>query len=477
MIARIARKEMTEMLRDGRFRWTAIMIGTLLVGALTTGASQYLRTGAERDNARRAARDSWLTQAPKNAHAAAHYGLYAFKPVMPLSLVDEGVDRYVGVFAWLEAHKQNDFKYRPAQDATVIERFGTWTAAAVLQILIPLIIVLAAFPAFVGEREQGTLRQLLATGVGARDLVLGKAAGVSLALATFVVPAAIVGALALVVTAPPALWTDTWLRVAFLALVYVLYFAGFLAVSLAVSLRARSTRFALIVLLAFWVANAFVAPRAAVDLARRARPAPSALAFNLAMERDLVGSGDGASAKALEDSVLKAHGMRSLDSLPFNFAGLSLQRGEEHGYGVFDERYGELATTFAAQDRLTQRLGIIAPLLATRALSMGLAGTDYEQHHDFAEAAESYRRALVKAMNDAVLGYRRSDGTLVTTSDSAVWASVPPFRYEAMPLGVVMGGYRWALGALVLWFAASLMLAVLMGRRVSPLTLAEGRAA
>src|SRR5688500_13195730 len=172
MIARIARKEMTEMLRDGRFRWTAVVIGILLVGALTTGVNQYRRTAAERDAAARGARAHWLTQAPKNAHSAAHYGVYAFKPAMPLSFVDQGVDRYVGVFAWLEAHKQNDFKYRPAQDATALERFGAWTAASVLQLLVPLLIIMLAFPAVAGEREQGTLRQLLSLGLRPRELIL-----------------------------------------------------------------------------------------------------------------------------------------------------------------------------------------------------------------------------------------------------------------------------------------------------------------
>jgi ABC-2 type transport system permease protein len=274
-------------------------------------------------------------------------------------------------------------------------------------------------------------------------------------------------------------WGDTWLRVVILALVYAMYFAGFLAVSLVVSARARSARLALVVLLAFWATNAFVAPRAAVDLARWVHPLPSALAFNLAMERDLAGTGDGASATALEDSVLRARGVRSLDSLPFNFAGLSLQRGEEHGYRVFDKRYGELAATFGAQERLSQRLGLLAPLLATRALSMGLAGTDYEQHHDFAEAAESYRRGLVRTMNDAVLGYRRSGDAFAMSSDSTVWARVPPFVYEAAPLGIVVRRYAWAFGTLALWLAGSLALAVAVttGRGLTPVALAEGHRA
>ena len=100
------------------------------------------------------------------------------------SLVDTGIDPYVGVAAWLEAHKQNEFKYRPAQDRTAVQRFGELTAAEVLQVLLPLFIVLMTFSAFSGEREQGTLRQLLSLGVRPRELLAGKALGVAAALGT-----------------------------------------------------------------------------------------------------------------------------------------------------------------------------------------------------------------------------------------------------------------------------------------------------
>ena len=71
----------------------------------------------------------WLGQTKKNPHSAAHYGVYAFKPKSPLAIVDTGIDPYMGVAVWLEAHKQNEFKYRPAQDRTAVGRFGEMTAA------------------------------------------------------------------------------------------------------------------------------------------------------------------------------------------------------------------------------------------------------------------------------------------------------------------------------------------------------------
>ncbi|MFN9311957.1 ABC transporter permease, partial [Gemmatimonas sp.] len=193
MIAHIARKERTEMWRDGRFRVAAVALLLLLAVALLTGLTTSRGTARDHDAAQEAMRGFWVNQGAKNPHSAAHYGLWVFKPSLPLSFVDHGVDAYTGVTTWLEAHKQNEFTRRPAMDRPNVARFGEWTAAAVLQLLVPLLIVMLAFPAFAGERETGTLRQLAAIGVPMRTLMLGKAAGIASALAVVLVPATLLG--------------------------------------------------------------------------------------------------------------------------------------------------------------------------------------------------------------------------------------------------------------------------------------------
>ena len=183
MIARIARKEWLDLARDGRFRTTAAIVMVLLVAALAAGWRHHSEVRRQHDSAARATRTQWLNQGSKNPHSAAHYGVYAFKPRTQLSMVDSGVDPYLGVAAWLEAHKQNEFKYRPAQDRTALQRFGEMTAAEVLQLLVPLLIVLLTFGAFAAERESGTLRQLASLGVPLQRLAAGKALGIGAALA------------------------------------------------------------------------------------------------------------------------------------------------------------------------------------------------------------------------------------------------------------------------------------------------------
>ena len=341
MIKHIARKEFTDVVRDGRFRWCAALVGALLLVSLGHGWVQARRSQAELAAAQAVARDHWESQGEKNPHSAAHYGIYAFKPRLALSFVDEGVDPYTGTSVWLEAHRQNDFFLRPAQDATAAQRIGALTAAQVLQHLVPLLIILLTFGALAGEREQGTLRQILATGVGRSDLAVGKALGVAGALALLLVPAAVAGAAAIVVSSPgPA--ASALARGAVLSGIYLAYFAVFVGLSLAVSARVRSARNALVVLLAVWVVNGLVAPRAAVDLSKWIHPTPSALEFARTLQDEMAAGVEGIERPdraALTGRLLAEHGV---EHLPVNEVGVYLQESEEFGNRIFDRNYGAL---------------------------------------------------------------------------------------------------------------------------------------
>ncbi|MCR6646053.1 MAG: ABC transporter permease [Terricaulis sp.] len=67
----------------------------------------------------------------------------------------------------------------------------------ILQVLMPLVIIFLGFSAFSGERERGTLRQLLSIGVPRGQLLWGKALGIGAAVALVVVPCMVLGAVAI----------------------------------------------------------------------------------------------------------------------------------------------------------------------------------------------------------------------------------------------------------------------------------------
>lgn len=470
MIARIARKEFTEMLRDGRYTWAAVIVFALLLASFVMGWRHYRNVNAQHELAQAETREQWVRQPAKNPHSAAHYGVYAFKPKLLPAFLDRGVDDYTGVAVWLEAHKQNEFKYRPAQDATAVQRFGELTAATAMQLLIPLLIILLSFGAFAAEREQGTLRQLLSLGVRKTDLAFGKAFGISGALGVLLVPATVIGVVALTFTAEGGAFAASLPRMLLMTLGYLLYFGVFVSLSLAVSARASSSRLALVTLLAFWIVNGLIAPRAMADVARRVHPTPSAFEFAQAVEHDLKNGVDGHNpadrrAEELEQRVMKQYGVAKIEDLPVSFAGISLQQGEEDGNVVYDKHYETLWSQFEQQNKLKQLAGVIAPMLAIRSVSMGLAGTDFAQHRDFAEKAENYRRTFVKMMNDDMTVHAVKADFDYQASPS-LWQTVPDFEYSAPGVGWVLGNHAISVMVLALWFAATMIIMFIATKRL-----------
>jgi ABC-2 type transport system permease protein len=466
MVRRIARKELIETIRDGRFRVLAVMVLALSAASLAAGLKQYVDVQRQHVEAQQASRGQWLNQPAKNPHSAAHYGMYAFKPKSRLSLVDTGIDPYVGVAAWLEAHKQNEFRYRPAQDRTAIQRFGELTAAEGFLVVLPLFIVLVSFTAFAGEREQGTLRQLLSLGVTRRALVTGKALGIGAALALVVVPVTAVGLLVLASTSDFAGLRSDLSRAALLAAAYLLYFATFVAISLGVSAWARSSRAALVLLLAFWFVNSLIVTRAMSDLAAWLYPTPSAVEFQTAMDKDLSNQEEmRIRLERRRQELMREYNAPSMDAVPINFSGISLQEGEDHGNEVFDRHYGGLFERYQSQNRALQWAGAVAPMLPIRSISMALAGTDFAHHRDFVQAAEEYRRNIQRVMNADIA--RNARPGIAYTAGLDLWSQVPPFAYDMPGVGWVLARNWSSVLLLLAWLGASIWFATAATRRLA----------
>ena len=198
----IAVKDATEIWRDGRFRWAAGLLFLLILAAVAGGVHNQSQIARQHADAQRAERDVWLDKGDMNPHAAAHYGAFVFKPVQPLSAIDPGLDPFVGVFVFLEAHKQQLARHRPIEDATPTRRLGQLTPASAALVLLPLLVVTLTFSSFAAERESGTLRPLMAMGVSRTSLLAGKAIGAVLPLAAVIVPATVIGIGARVLECP-----------------------------------------------------------------------------------------------------------------------------------------------------------------------------------------------------------------------------------------------------------------------------------
>jgi len=465
LVTTIARHEWIASLRDGRLRASMLVMFALLAVAVLSGWHYQRALEAERITAAATEQARWLSQGSRNAHSAAHYGIYAFRPASALTSIDQGIDPFVGISVWLEAHHMDQFMHRPAQDGVALTRLGELTAALVLQVLMPLVIIMLTFGAFASEREQGTLRLLLSQGVPARALAAGKFLGVSATLSMLVVPAIALAAMAIMLCSP-AQAAANGSRLLLLGLVYTLYLAGWVFLALAVSACAQA-RLALVILLGAWVLGCVALPRAAGDLVEWVYPVPAAAEFVEAMDRDLDERNASNRAIARRERILREHGVSRVEDLPIDWRGINLQEEEERNYPIFDAHYGALFDRYRLQSAGLQLAGLVAPLLSVQSLSEALTGTDIEHHRSFVFAAEAQRRVMQKLLN-AEVTLRDREGQPDSLSGHELWSRVPPFRYEHPPLGQVLRHY-WPAGiALALWVLLTSAAASVAIRRMQP---------
>jgi ABC-2 type transport system permease protein len=476
MIITIARKEFTEIVRDGRFKWTAALMVLLLITAMMTGYQKYSSAVRIQQAAQAGSNQQWLDQGDKNPHSAAHYGNYAFKPAGSLSYFDNGISNYTGSAVFMEAHKQNFAIGRPASDQSAIARFGDLSGANILQLLLPLLIIFLGFTAFSGERESGTLRQVMSLGVTNRQLLWGKALGVGSAVMIVVIPCVIAGAMALSMAGSTDHAESMTTRIVALSIAYLLYAGVFLFLTLAVSALTKHARTSLMVLVGFWAFTGFLMPKAASEISKFTEPTPAFGKWMADMRAHQIRGFDGVPPFVkfgkYTREIFKKYGVDNVADLPMYFVAVRLQKLEEYDYPVFDQHYGMIRDAYAEQRQVQDQFGLLAPTLPLRSISMAISGTDLIQHVTFMEDAETYRRNMVVKMNDylskaAVNLNATSSSSNYMRADEEVFAIVPPFEFEPPKLETILAEHRSNFILLVLWLAAAIGLSVVAVNRMS----------
>jgi ABC-2 type transport system permease protein len=442
----VMQRELRVALRDRRAPW--LLAAVLAIGAAgaLAGLAQAERWERETIDAQRGDAQVWTSQGARNPHSAAHFGRYAFKPSPPLAHFDPGLTDFLGRGIWIEAHYQNVAALRPAEDFGALGRMGRLSAAWVLQLGLPILVVLAGFGLYSHERESGRLRLQLASGASTRALFAGKAAALTLVTAALWLPFAIV----LLATA------GDLARASIAVTAYALYALVFVGLVLAVSAASRDSRTALVALLAIWLAAVFLVPRLASAAAEWTAPSPDPQAFWRDVREGLASGLDGHSSSdqrraELLERTLAEHGVTREEDLPINFAGVALQASEEHANTVYDRYYGDLWATYARQETMRLAFGVVSPLLALELVSQRAAGTDWRHHRHFVDEAEQYRRELQRFLNGDLARHGRPGRPY--QADPSLWAQAPDWSYRAPALGAI--GVPWAaLALLAVWAAA-----------------------
>lgn len=478
-VGTVARHEW-RLLRRSRLAAVALILLIILaaIAALTSmahrDANADIRTRFQAN-----ADASFDGQPARHPHRVVHYGHFVFRPLAPLAAFDPGVDGFTGNMIYLEGHRQNSANFGDVRQSSLLARFGQLTPAFVLQLLAPLVLIFIGFGIVARDREAGTLRQSLALGASARQLLIGKLLALGGIAAIMLVP----GLVALI-----------WLTAgegapitAALGLLggYSVYLALWALIVLAASAIAPNARTALLSLLGVWAVTAILIPRAVPALVLTTEPIATRLETDVAIQEDLRRMGDSHDPDdphftALKAATLARYGVERVADLPFNYRGYLAMEGERMTSQLFDDYADRQFAQQRAQSGMVGWASVLSPTIAIQRLSMATSGTDLEGHRRFLQQAEAYRYTIVQqlnrlqmealnfaddsARNDDLEAARR---VRINTSN---WQEIPDFQYvaasprekllSAAPSAAVLVGWLFAAFALFGWAARRLQASV-----------------
>lgn len=467
----LLRKEIRAIVRDGRLTVLAIALLLILIGSLYASNARQQNLAREKTRIEQITRQQWDTQGKQHPHRGAHFGHYVFQPDAALSVINPGIADHVGQALWLEPHRRNFMRFRPAVDAPPHARLGLPTPAFMLTSVLPLLIIGFAFNAITQERETGTLRMLQGAGLSPARLVAGKLLAQLGILGIWLTLLLAATWLFFLKTVPDS---DEVLRTLSLGLGYFVYCLTFCALALAASALFRHGRTALLALIMVWALFALVVPRLGSSVANASAALPSAEHFWTKIQQDIENGLPGddrldEQVRRFEAGQLRTHGVSRLEDLPVGINAARRMFKDAYSDKVHTHHFAVLARQYDAQQRTLRYMALLSPSLAMQAFSETLAGTDMAHQRHFENAAETYRRYV-----NATLDGWDADNTRGVTShdaryaDDRLWRSIKHFDYQRPPAAFAWKAALPDFLVLIAWGVFSTVLLMSVAKRVKP---------
>jgi hypothetical protein len=339
----------------------------------------------------------------------------AIRPPEPLSVFDQGFDSRLGTGVAIHLFAIPDEATGRQRGNEFLGALPAVDLTTVVSVVLGLLALLLTCDAVNGEREDGTLRAVLAHGVSRRTVLAGKLAGNLLAICLPLGASLLVSLSIYQLQVGTPLTPDQWLRVAGLAVSYLLYLVLALLLGLLISTSVRGSSRALSLSVLLWFLFTIVIPEAAW-----------AVAGDLVSTEGVKRSTERSVADLTADYERRLARERRRVYLRVAVSGhtaLSFASGEHHAvryrqgsapyydaladYHRFEAATGSryAAQAFALRQRYEERLrqgerlgaalAAVSPAFLLGRLSESFAGTSIAEHDRFLAACRRYRSDLL----------------------------------------------------------------------------------
>ncbi len=407
------------------------------------------------------ARQSWEANPDKHPHRMAHFGTFTFRINAALGIFDYGLESYTGNTVFLEAHRQNSVNFSEATFSTGMLRFGELNLSLLLQLVLPLILFFLGFSSVAKDRQNGTLKMLFSQGASWKEILFGKSIGLFAISMLHFIPVFLVVIIALLIFGQQAANDFLWLRLILIGCGYLAFLFIISSLTIVVSASTGTAKNALLRLLGIWLLLVVLLPKSAQAMGNYWFPTPSKLAFQSAIEKEVIKKGDSHNPNDphynnLKDSVLSVHNVKKVTDLLFNYSGFVMREGEKITSNLYRKHNEKLVTIYKRQNNVTQFSSFINPFIAIKQLSMTMSGTDFSSYIDFQNQTDNYRYELAQTMNELQMEYispKKESGSEGKNHvvDHEHWSAFKDFSHQPMTLSKSIKEAFLALISIILW--------------------------
>lgn len=447
-------KEFQLAYRDRIMVTMAIIIYTLFTVSSLLTIFQYRADQQKRQLSKSMFRHQWEAQ-HTNPHDAAHFGTYLFKPLNMLSAFDPGLNDYFGTTYRVEAHIQHEVDESSAENNDAQMRFGSFTLALILQLLVPLLILFASSSALTAEKESGTFKMLMAQGASMARLTWSKVLSYYLFSVLLVLPV-FVFLFFILLSAPSG--NQLLARFFITLLGYLLFYLIVVLSGVLISSLSGHSGTAMMAVLSLWLFCGILMPKIAAGMAAQRYPLISRAEFNDKVRNGYLKglNGEGTlqeRGEAYVNYLSKKYPADPADPAgrqAVNIDGLVLQYHEDYQNKVFDHYYAQLEKTFDRQQSYLRYSGLWNPFMSLKRLSMAMSGTDFDHHLRFFIRAKNYRNALIRQLNLQLANHPMKPNERYV-AEPGFFKKLKDFPDELPPVLKVLSGQGMALISICCW--------------------------
>ncbi len=387
MLTALIRKELMVHVLSLRFHLAAALVVVLLGGAAVLQRQEQQRRTADYAASEEVRQAELSRRSGLEAPLFQMFSWYEQEIMArpsPLTFVAEGHERDLPNLVAVHAFRVDgpDTRQRSNPMAVPFDALD-WTL--IVGVVLSFAAIVLTFDGFAGEREEGTLRLVLANPVPRWMPVVAKAVGAWSILFTAFVVGVLVQLLILAPGGLVALDPGTAVRLLVAIVVAGLYVGFFVLLGLLVSARHASASAALVVCLLVWAMLVVVIPRSAVVLAHSMERVDS---------RDRVAERSWARVRETTEAYVRLHPKKENEWFSGHWSpGESLDMASL-AWAAQQREIDAWRDSWVRQVRRARALSFVSPAALLSAGLERAAGSGLERYTAFMEAARRFRREM-----------------------------------------------------------------------------------